>query len=260
VDIPTITIPEVVPYLLAVLALLFVWQLYVIQVRAGRVQTVDVFNRSRIRLFIHVTPDDSLACPVCREANGMGFLPHVVAAQKFRPMDKTCANPAGCRCLMVGLYGAWPEAARVQAEMHKHSGRIQLSKQEMIKLVEGAQARQAAANEDQVSLAILEAMRTEEVKPEVAIAHYTFVVDKAQTDRDLALVVPAYIRMTDLFERTGRREEALGTVERFFKAYGNKRQGPHVPTEDQFSFMSLRRTHLMAVHKQAQRAHASMKL
>lgn len=257
---PTITIPEVVPYLLAILALLFVWQVYAIQVRAGRVQAVDVFNRSRIRLFIHVTPDDSLACPVCREANGMGFLPHVVAAQRFRPMTNTCANPAGCRCLMVGLYGAWPEAARVQAEMHKNSGRIQLSKQEMIKLVEGAQARQTASNEDQVSLAILEAMRTEESNPEVAIAHYTFVVDKAQKDRDLALVVPAYILMTDLLERTGRREEALVTLERFFKAYGHKRLGPHVPTEDQFSFMSLRRTRLMAVHRETQRAHASTKV
>ncbi len=254
---PTITIPEVVPYLLAILALLFVWQVYAIQVRAGRVQAVDVFNRSRIRLFIHVTPDDSLACPVCREANGMGFLPHVVAAQRFRPMTNTCANPAGCRCLMVGLYGAWPEAARVQAEMHKNSGRIQLSKQEMM---EGAQARQTASNEDQVSLAILEAMRTEESNPEVAIAHYTFAVDKAQKDRDLALVVPAYILMTDLLERTGRREEALGTVERFFKAYGHKRLGPHVPTEDQFSFMSLRRTRLMAVHRETQRAHASTKV
>lgn len=257
---PTITIPEVVPYLLAILALLFVWQVYAIQVRAGRVQAVDVFKRSRIRLFIHVTPDDSLACPVCRDANGMAFLPHVVAAQRFRPMTNTCANPAGCRCLMVGLYGAWPEAARVQAEMHKNSGRIQLSKQEMIKLVEGAQARQTTSNEDQVSLAILEAMRTEESNPEVAIAHYTFVVDKAQKDRDFALVVPAYILMTDLLERTGRREEALGTVERFFKAYGNKRQGLHAPTEDQFSFMSLRRTRLMAVHRETQRAHASTKV
>jgi len=260
VDMPTITIPEVVPYLLAILALLFVWQVYAIQVRAGRVQAVDVFNRSRIRLFIHVTPDDSLACPVCREGNGMAFLPQVVAAQRFRPLTKTCANPAGCRCLLVGLYGAWPEAARVQAEMHKKSGRTQLSKQDVINLVQGAQARQTTANEDQVSLAIIEAMRNEEIKPEVAIAHYTFVVDQATKDRDLALVVPAYIRMTDLLERTGRREEELGTVERFFKAYGNKREGPHVPTEDQFSFMSLRRTRLMAVHREAQRAHASQKL
>src|SRR5947208_15671300 len=100
----------------------------------------------------------------------MGFLPHVVAAQKFRPMDKTCANPAGCRCLMVGLYGAWPEAARDQAEMHKNSGRIQLSRQEMIKLVEGAQARPTAANEDQVWLAILKARRTGEAKPAGAVA------------------------------------------------------------------------------------------
>src|SRR2546422_10817854 len=103
----------------------------------------------------------------------MGFRLTVVAAQKFRPMDKACANPPGCRCLMVGLYGAWPAAARVQAEMHKNSGRIQLSTQEMIRLVEGAQARQAAANEDQVSLAVLDAMRTDAAKPEVAIRRST---------------------------------------------------------------------------------------
>lgn len=244
----TIAIPEIVPYLLAILGLLIVWQLYAIQVQAGRIQTVDVFSRSGIRLFVNTTPEDSIACLACREANGMAFLPNVVAAKKFRPTTRTCTNPAGCRCLMVGLYGAWPEAARIQAELYKHSGRVRLSRQEMKNLVDGAQARKTAAKDDQVSLAILEAMRAEESSPDVAIAHYRHVVDHAKNDPDLALLVPAYLRLTELLERAGRKEEALGAVKQFFKSYGEK-QGPHVPTDDQLSFMSLRRTRLMVVHR-----------
>jgi len=101
-----ITIPDILPYLLAILGLLLLWQLHNMQVQAGHIKTVDSWDRSGIRLFLHVTPEDSHACVACREANGMAFLPAVVASHKFRPLAKTCTNPGGCRCLLVGLYGA----------------------------------------------------------------------------------------------------------------------------------------------------------
>lgn len=88
-----ITIPDIVPYLLASLGLLFLWQLHSLQVRAGRIKAVDIWNRSGIRLFLHVTPEDSHACAACREVNNTAFLPKVVASMKFGPLTKPCTTP-----------------------------------------------------------------------------------------------------------------------------------------------------------------------
>lgn len=242
---PEISIPEVVPYLLAILGLLIIWQIHNIQVRAGTIKAVDIWSQSGIRLFIQAAPEDPHNCEACRDAYGMAFLPAVVAAKKFRPTEQACANPGECRCLMVGLYGAWPEAERLQVQLKAHDGRVRLSREKFGALLNGAQARRSGVNVDQVSLAILEAMRAEESNPHVAIDHYRFVVNNAKEERDLPFVVPSYLRLTDLLERAGRHKDALEIVERFYKVFGEKSQKRHGPTQDQLAVMSLRKTRLM---------------
>lgn len=248
---PHISIPDVVPYLLAVLALLIVWEVHSIQVRAGRIKAVDIWSRSGIRLFLHMTPEDTQGCPVCREGNGMAFAPAVVAEKKFRPLAKTCTNPAGCRCLLVGLYGAWPEAERLQTllKAKTSAGRVHLSREKLSALLDGARSRRTGVGMDQISIALLEAMRAEGPDPHQAIGQYRFVVDNAKEDRDLVFVVPAYLRATDLLEQAGSHQEALSLLEQFFKRYGPGQKVTHGPSEHQISVMSLRRTRLMAREK-----------
>ncbi len=247
-----ITIPDIVPYLLAILGLLLLWQLHRMQAQAGRIKAVDSWDRSGIRLFLHVTPEDSHACLACREADGMAFLPTVVASKKFRPMARTCTNPAGCRCLLVGLYGAWAEAESVQKELKDNGGRLRLSQTRLSGLVEGAQARRTGVAADQISLAILEAVRAEGGDPDQAVEHYRFVVENAAKERDRAFLVPAYLRLADLLEQRGRPDDALDLVDQFFKKLPDLT--PQAPTDAQRSLMSLRKTRLMAALKKSQAA------
>jgi hypothetical protein len=239
---PNVNIPDVLPYLLGVLGLLLVWELHSIQVRAGRVRAVDILNRSGLGLFLHVTPDDTFACPVCREANRTAYLPTTVASKKFKGTSE-CTNPAGCRCIMIGLHGAWAEAQRLQIQL-LNGGRVHLTAEEFAKVLDGAVARPAGVAPDQVSLAMLQAMRSEGSKPELAIERYQFVIDHAKSDVEQKLLIPAYLRITELLDKLGRKAEALTVVDRFMKAF-ERNDGPHKPTEAQISTMSLRKTRLM---------------
>jgi hypothetical protein len=249
---PDLTLPEAMPYLLAILGLLLLWLLYKSQILAGRVKAADPRDRSGVRLFLHVTPADTHVCPACRVAKGMAFLPNVIASKQFRPMDRTCTNPAGCRCLLVGLYGAWPEAERVRAQLGKYKGRIKLSNEEFDGLVDGSQGRRAGIVADQVSVAILEALRAEGSNPDLAIERYRFAVDNAKRERDLGFIVPAYLRLTDLLEQRGHLADALDAVERFSIACGNMKEGADLPTEAQLALMSLRKTRLLAALKKTE--------
>ncbi len=71
------------------------------------------------------------------------------------------------------------------------------------------------------------------------------MIDHAQTDRDLAFFVPAYLRLSELLEQVGRKDEALAVADQFLKAYGDQKKHPQGPTEEQRSLMSLRVTRLL---------------
>ena len=247
-----ITIPDIVPYYLALLGLLLIWELYRIEVLVGRIKAVELWDWPGIKLFLHAGPEDSHTCPACQEANNTVFLPKVVASKKFSPLAKPCTNPNGCRCLMVGLYGSWPEALRLQWQLGTQAGRIRLSSQEMTQLLDEALARRGAAvTEDRISIAVLEAFRAEGSNPDVAVERYRFVVDHALADRDLAFVVPAYLRLSDLLEQLGRKDEALAVADQFLKAYGEKKAQPHGPTDEQLSLISQRMTPLQMSAKRS---------
>jgi hypothetical protein len=240
---PDIGMPDVLPYLLGILGLLLVWELHSIQVRAGRIKAVGLFDRSGIRLFLHVTPDDSFACAACKEVNRTAFLPKTVAGRKFTASETPCSNPAGCRCVLVGLHGAWAEAQRLQIQL-LNGGRVHLSPEEFGKLLDGAAARLAGVPADQVSLAMLHGIRAEGTHAEAAIERYRFVIEHARTDMEKSLLIPAYLRLSEVLDRLGRKAEALSVVDQFLKLF-ERRIGPQKPTEAQLSMMSLRKTRLL---------------
>src|SRR6185503_6645590 len=95
-----ISLPDFIPYFLSVLGLLMIWQLHEIQVQAGRVDAMDFWVLSGIRMFVYGTPCDSSACQSCRSAQGLVFLPTFVASKHFRGQIPRCTNPIGCRCLL----------------------------------------------------------------------------------------------------------------------------------------------------------------
>ena len=248
-----ITLPDFIPYFLSVLGLLLIWQLHEIQVQAGRVDAMDFWVLSGIRMFLYGTPCDISACPACRSAHGWVFLPSYVASKHFREQIPRCSNPIGCRCLLVGVYGAWPQAELARKQLKWNRTKIQLTDEQLQALVEGGKSRRAGFSADRISLILLEAMQMEKTDPKGAINRYRFVVEEAEEKRDQPFVISAYLRLSDLLEGVGEDHEAHEVVNNFLERYTRKkgrrllRGNRYRPTEGQVAVMSTRRTRLEAV-------------
>ena len=248
-----IHIPDLIPYFLSVLGLLLIWQMHEIQAKSGRIDAMDFWVVSGIRIFLYGTPCDTSACPACRSAHGMGFLPAYIASQSFRTQIPKCSNPIGCRCLLVGLYGAWPEAEQARKQLKWKSSKVQLTDDQLQLFVEGGKTRRAGFSADRISLILLEAMQLEKTDPKAAINRYRFVVEEAQESRDLPFVISAYLRLSELLESVGDDQEAREVVSNFLERYRRRRRGLRLrrgeryrPTEAQLAMMSTRRTRLEA--------------
>lgn len=245
-------LPDALPSMLAVLGLLLLWHLHGLQIRAGRITAVDLLGRQGVRLYLQLTPDDQAACPACRTANGIAYLPDLVAGKTFHRATGVCANPAGCRCLLIGLAGAWPEAARLAAQLRDSGGRLRLSSAQLGRLVDSARGRLARPAADEVALAVVDALRAEGRDPALAATRYRFAIDNAREPRDLVLALPCRIRLADLLEQAGRLREALTLVEGFLTLAG--RGGAGAASADQVALMALRKTRLMTALVRAQAA------
>ncbi|HZC69017.1 MAG TPA: hypothetical protein VE201_10410 [Nitrospirales bacterium] len=239
-------LPEIFPYLLAVFGLTLLWKLHDMLVKAGRIQSRDFWERSGVRLFLRVTPNDAQACTACRETTSMVFSPAVVTSKKFSPQEIPCINPSRCRCLMVGLYGGWPAAAAVLSRLKKEGGTLRLSDEELKELIDGSAEARAGASADQVSLRLVHAMRAEGKDPATALEHYRYIVDCAKADRDLQFVFPSVLRLSELLERTGQPDEAIDWIEHYLLEYGGKKKGPAAPTEAQRAALKTRQSLLAA--------------
>lgn len=112
--------PDVTVYLVGILGLLVVWQYYQMQIMAGRILAVDIFDRSGIRMYLYVTPDDDHICDVCAAANGGVYSPSQVAKRNFSPLDGKCQRPTPCVGVLIGMYGAWLEARGVLENLRRN--------------------------------------------------------------------------------------------------------------------------------------------
>ena len=234
------------PYICAILALLLIWQYHQNQVLTGRIQAVDIFDRSGIRMYVYATPDDDEICESCREVNGMAFLPSRVARKDFSPRRNPCANKGRCPVVMVGLYGAWQEARQVVQQLRsgEKEGMVQLPVEELIGLTKGNWQGSVSAATDRLSVVMLGALTSEDTDPSAAIAGYQQIIQQAAEVRDLPLVVPAYLRLTDLLDRQGRSSEALGVIEDFEKRFPPNKTGPYYPKGLQRGLLTIKKSHL----------------
>mgnify|MGYP003340115198 FL=1 len=150
--------------------------------------------------------------------------------------------------MLVGLYGGWLEARgvleRVRANFKRRKG-VQLSPEELRAMVNGQWERSISAETDRLGIHIIEAMCYEKVNPQVAVSGYRFVVDQAKEIRHLMLLVPAYLRLTQLLIRSGEAAEALELVERFEARFPTNKRGPHFPSEEQREMMRTKKTQLL---------------
>ncbi len=185
--------------------------------RAGRRSAWDSGCGTKVRLLLHVTTQDRHACAACREAHGTVFLPSLTANKAFSTLRHPCMNPKGCRCLVVGLHGGWPMANRLVETLRRHSRTkpLKLKDQEVLNLFKWPWHRRNSAPEDLVSIQMVHALHLEGTDREAAISLYRDVVDRARSDRDLRMVVPAYRRLEVLLQQVGRTPEAQEVIQEF---------------------------------------------
>lgn len=238
---------DVTIYLVGILGLLVVWQYYQMQIMAGRILAVDIFDRSGIRMYLYVTPDDDHICEVCAASNGRVYSPSQVAKKNFSPLDGKCQRPTPCVGVLIGLYGAWLEARGVLENLRRNikNGGIQLSTEEVRALVNGQWERCISADTDRLGIQMIEALSYEKINQEIAIQGYRYVVEEAREVRHLLLLVPAYLRLMQLLLRAGEEAEALEVIERFENRFPSTKRGPHFPSEKHREAMKTKKAQLV---------------
>ena len=242
----SIVLPDFLPYLLAIVGLLVLWQYYQLRVMKGRILAIDIFDRSGIRMYLYAVADDLQACEVCRSAHGTVFPPSEVMKRQFSPIKGTCRSPAHCIGFLVGMYGAWPEANRIVERLRSSRKRepIQLDQDELREMILGPWERSISANTDRFGICVLEAVLGDRENQKPAMDKYRQILEYAKEVRHMPLVVPAYFRLVELLTRQGQTAEALHFIEQFEKRYKGKTSGPYAPTEKQLSLMKIKKSHL----------------
>ncbi len=233
--------------LVAILGLLVIWQYYQMQIMAGRIMAVDIFDRSGIRIYIYVVPDDDVICDVCARSNGRVFLPSQIAEKGFSPLRDKCQRPTPCPGMLIGLYGAWLEARGVveRARAQAKTNGVQLSQEELRALVNGQWETSISAETDRLGVHMIEAACYEKINRAVSTTGYRYVVEEVKEVRHLLLLVPAYLRLALLLVRSGDNDEARALIDRFETRFPSNKRGPHFPTAEQRNIMKMRKAHLL---------------
>lgn len=231
--------PNILLSLIGILVLLVIWQYYKMQVMAGRILAVDIFDRSGIRMYVYVTCSGEQTCSNCLSASGRVFLPSSVAKQGFAPCENPCLNPEPCMGILVGLYGGWLEARQVLQRLRANvkKGSLDLSPGELRTLLEGAWEQSISVDTDRLSMYMLIAMTSETLKQDISIGNYGYVIEHAKEVRHFGLLVPAFMRITQLLVNTKRWEEALKFIQQFESRYPISKWGQHFPSVKHRDYM-----------------------
>lgn len=242
-----ITIPEVTLPLVGIFGLLVIWQYHQNLVLAGRIHAIDFWDVSGIRLLLHMTLRDGSACPSCQAADGTVFLPSLATKKNFSCLHGPCSNPGGCRCVTIGLYGGWSEANHLVEKLRAQSRNslMKLEREQFLQLFDEPWNRSGDSTAaDYLATRMLEAVHLEVQDLEKAIFGYRWVVDLAVSARDLHMLVPAYLRLSELLERVGRYKEAFEIIERFENRFFWKKSRAYYPSDAQRDLMAASKARL----------------
>ncbi len=257
-------IPEEVPSLLAVLGLLFCWELHDVEVRQGRIQPKNLqvyliplrteLSSLRIELptlrielptvgarptlYLYMARNDQRTCRRCRAAHAHVFSGRTPweAGARIR-----CDDQLGCRCVIIPLEGRWAATKQLLNELNSQRGPVQLSEEDIHNLIRQGRNGKIADHDD-LALKLLSAMLLEETKPQAALNYYNQALAQA-TDPTL-IRAAAYLRSAEFFEQSGHFEDALQVTRNFFKEFTDKERDCFL-TKPQYDGMVARRNRLI---------------
>jgi hypothetical protein len=245
-------IPEEVPSLLAVLGLLFCWELHDIEVRQGRIQPKPLLAfliplrielptvGARPTLYLYMARNDPRTCRRCRAAHAHVFSGHTPweAGARIR-----CEDCLGCRCVIIPLAGRWPAAKQLLNELNSQRGPVQLSEQDIHALIHQGRGVKIA-DHDQVALRLLSAMLLEVTNPQAALSRYSQALAQATEGHHTLIRAAAYIRSSEFLEQSGHSEDALQVTRDFIREFTDKERDCFV-TKPQYDGMVARRNRLI---------------
>jgi len=259
-------IPEEVPSLLAVLGLLFCWELHDVEVRQGRIQPknlqaylialrtelpslrIDLPSLridlptvgARPTLYLYMARNDPRTCRLCRAAHAHVFSGRTPweAGARIR-----CEDPLGCRCVIIPLEGRWPAAKELSDRLNSQRGPVQLSEQDIHDLIHHGRGGKIT-DHDQLALRLLNAMLLEETNPQAVLSWYRQALAQATKGRHTLICAAAYLRSAEFLEQTGYSKDALQVTRNFFREFTEKNRDCFL-TKPQYDGMVARRNRLI---------------
>ena len=245
-------IPEEIPSLLAVLGLLFCWELHAVEVRQGRIQPKTLLADliplridlsmvgARPTLYLYMARNDPRTCRRCHAAHAHVFSGRTPweAGARIR-----CEDCLGCRCVIIPLEGRWPAAKQLLHELSSQRGPVQLSEQDIHALIRHGRGGKIAEH-DHLALSLLSAMLLEERNPETALARYSEALADATEGRHTLLRAAASIRSAEFLEQSGHSEDALQVTRDFIREFTSKERDSFL-TKPQYDGMVARRNRLI---------------
>jgi len=259
-------IPEEVPSLLAVLGLLFCWELHDVEVRQGRIQPknlqaylialrtelpslrIDLPSLridlptvgARPTLYLYMARNDPRTCRLCRAAHAHVFSGRTPweAGARIR-----CEDQFGCRCGIIPLEGRWAATKQLLNELNSQRGPVQLSEEDIHNLIRQGRIGKIA-DHDHLALKLLSAMLLEETHPHAALNYYNQALAQATEGHPTLIRAAAYLRSVEFFEQSGHFEDALQVTRNFFKEFTDKERDRFL-TKPQYDGMVARRNRLI---------------
>ena len=244
--------PEEVSSLLAVLGLLFCWELHDIEIRQGRIKPRNLLAYliplrfelptlgARPTLFIYMARNDPRTCRRCRAAHAHAFSGHTPweAGARIR-----CEDPLGCRCAIIPLEGRWPAAKQLFDRLNSQRGPVQLSEQDIRGLIHQGRGGKITEH-DQLAIRLLSAMLLEETNPQAAHSWYRQALSQATKGHHTLIGAAAYLRSAEFLEQSGYSKDALQVTRNFFREFTQKERDRFL-TKPQYDGMVARQNRMI---------------
>ena len=250
--VAALIIPEEVPSLLAVLGLLFCWELHNVEIQQGRIKPRNLLALlvplrielptlgAKPMLFIYMARNDPRTCPRCHAAHAHAFSGRTPweAGARIR-----CEDPNGCRCVIIPLEGRWPVAKQLSDRLNSQRGPVHLSEQDIHDLIHQGRGGKTT-DHDQLALRLLSAMLLEDTNPQAVLSWYRQALAQAMKGHHSLICAAAYLRSVEFLEQSGHSKDALQVTRNFFREFTEKERDCFL-TKPQYDGIVARRNRLI---------------
>lgn len=157
------------------------------------------------------------ACDVCKEIDGLTFLPLAHFIKKYRVPNPRCRNPRGCACIIVTVLKEEQGSEEIVHLLQEHQGVISRVQFEDYERKKERMQEQQAKSERKTAENFMLARKLEKTDINRSIELYQSVLENADLERMPSYILGVYIRLSLIYEKLHSFAESLEMIEKFFK-------------------------------------------